>query len=197
MTSDDGGRRTADGGLIAIGRIVRPHGLKGDVVVESDSDFAETRFQRGARVSTADGRLLTVTASRPLGDRWVIRFADLDSIDAVEKLRDTELQIQPDALGALPAGQYYLHDLVGCSVVTESGETVGPVSVVYTGAAQAVLGIEAVGGEVLVPMADEICREVDVAARRIVIAPPEGLLEANLPTKSAGASTEENDNAHD
>jgi len=181
---------------ILIGRIVRPHGLKGDVVVESDSDFAETRFRRGAQI-TVGAQVLTIAASRPQGDRWIVRFTGIDSIEAAERLRDTELTIQPDALGALPAGQYYLHDLVGCSVVTESGETVGPVSVVYTGAAQAVLGIEAVGGEVLVPMADEICREVDVAARRIVIAPPEGLLEVNLPTKSAGASAEENDNAHD
>jgi 16S rRNA processing protein RimM len=164
---------------VTIGRIVRPHGLKGDVVVESATDFAETRFRKGATVATRDGRKLTIAASRPQGDRWVVRFAGLESIEAVDGLRDTDLQVEPDALGALPAGQYYLHDLVGCVVQTEAGETVGAVATVYTGAAQAVLGIEGVGGEILVPMAEGICREVDVAAKRIVIAPPEGLLDVN------------------
>lgn len=168
-----------DGEMISVGRIVRPHGLAGDVVVESATDFPETRFRKGARVSTAGKGVLTITGSRPQGDRWVVRFEGLDSIEAVEPLRDTELQVEPDALGALPAGQYYLHDLVGCAVETVDGSTVGPVTVVYTGAAQAVLGIAGPAGEILVPMAGGICREIDVAARRIVIAPPEGLLEAN------------------
>jgi 16S rRNA processing protein RimM len=164
--------------MISVGRIVRPHGLAGDVVVESATDFPETRFRKGAKVTTAKG-VLTITGSRPQGDRWVVRFEGFDSIEAVEPLRDTELQVEPDALGALPAGQYYLHDLVGCAVETVDGRHVGPVAVVYTGAAQAVLGITGPAGEILVPMAGDICREVDVAARRIVIAPPEGLLEVN------------------
>lgn len=165
--------------MVTVGRIVRPHGLKGDVVVESTTDFPETRFRRGAQVTTTGGRVLKVVSSRPQGDRWVVRFEGLDAIEAVEPLRDTELQVEPDALGALPAGQYYLHDLVGCAVETVDGRQVGPVAVVYTGAAQAVLGITGPAGEILVPMAGDICRDVDVAARRIVIAPPEGLLEAN------------------
>lgn len=122
---------------------------------------------------------LTVATSRPQGDRWIVRFSGLESVEAVEPLRDVALKVEADALGALPAGQYYLHDLVGCEVRTDAGQVVGTVQTVYTGAAQAVLGIEAGGAEVLVPMADGICREVDVAARRIVIAPPEGLLDVN------------------
>lgn len=165
--------------MVTVGRIVRPHGLKGDVVVEAATDFPETRFRRGALVTTTDGRVLKVVSSRPQGDRWVVRFEGLDSIEAVEPLRDTDLQVEPEALGTLPAGQYYLHDLVGCAVETVDGRHVGPVAVVYTGAAQAVLGITGPAGEILVPMAGDICRDVDVAARRIIIAPPEGLLEAN------------------
>lgn len=178
----DRGRGTADRGLVRIGRIVRPHGLRGDVVVDPDTDFAESRFRRGARVRVGDGTLV-IAASRPQGDRWVVRFEGRDSIEAIEGLRDAELRIEPEALKALPAGQYYLHDLVGCSVETEAGMTVGQVATVYTGAAQAVLGITGADGEVLVPLAAEICRTVDVTARRIVIAPPEGLLEANVPRR--------------
>ncbi len=166
--------------MISIGRIVRPHGLAGDVVVESATDFPETRFRKGARLRTSTNGVLTIAASRPQGDRWVIRFTGLASIEAVEPLRDVELQIEPDALGALPAGQYYLHDLVGCTVQTADGQVIGPVAIVYTGAAQAVLGITGASGEILVPMAGDICREVDITARRITIVPPEGLLDVNV-----------------
>lgn len=152
------------------------------MVVEPDTDFAASRFRRGATVWRGD-ETLVIAASRPQGDRWVVRFEGRDSIEAVEGLRDAELGIEPEALGALPAGQYYLHDLVGCTVHTEAGVTVGQVATVYTGAAQAVLGITGADGEVLVPLADGICRTVDVSARRIVIAPPEGLLEANVPRR--------------
>lgn len=167
--------------MIPVGTIVRPHGLKGDVVVQPDTDFGDTRFRKGAVVHAKVGAAttaFTIVASRPQGDRWIIRLAGHESIEAAEALRGVELLVDAEAT-PLPKGSYYLHDLVGCEVVTEGGLVVGPVSVVYSGAAQPVLGIAGEAGEVLVPLVEAICREVDVTARRIVIAPPEGLLEAN------------------
>jgi 16S rRNA processing protein RimM len=167
--------------VIPIGTIVRPHGLKGDVVVQPDTDFGETRFRKGSVVHAKVGastEALTIVASRPQADRWIIRLAGHESIEAAESLRGVELLVDA-AHAPLPQGRYYLHDLVGCEVVTESGVAVGTVTVVYSGAAQPVLGIAGEAGEVLVPLVEAICREVDVSARRIVIAPPEGLLEAN------------------
>ncbi len=169
--------------MVRVGRIVRPHGLKGDVVVESDTDFGATRFRKGAGLTLERaGRTqpLTVAASRPQGDRWVVRFTGVDSIEAAEALRDAVLSAPETARPALPTGSYYFGDLVGCDVVTDRGAVVGRVARVYDGAAQAVLGVDGARGEVLIPLAQEICREVDVTARRIVIAPPEGLLEANV-----------------
>jgi 16S rRNA processing protein RimM len=131
-----------------------------------------------------------VGTSRPQGDRWIVQFEGRATIDDAEAWRDATVSVQEDALTPLAAGQYYLHDLVGCTVETAEGQVVGPVAIVYTGAAQAVLGIEGPAGEVLVPMAGEICRDVDIAARRIVIAPPEGLLDVNRPAR-------EGDRAHD
>lgn len=172
--------------MVRVGRVIRPHGLRGDVVVDPDTDFAETRFRNGAAVTaTIDGReqSLTIVSSRPQGNRWVVRFAGHESIDAADALRGLELWIAGEAATA-PAGMHYLHDLLGCAVVTVDGEAVGEVTVVYTGAAQTVLGIETASGEALVPVVPEICREVDVEARRIVIAPPEGLLDVNAPVKT-------------
>ncbi|GMV21775.1 MAG: ribosome maturation factor RimM [Acidimicrobiia bacterium] len=167
--------------LVPVGTIVRPHGLKGDVVVQPETDFGDTRFRKGAIVHARIGAaevVLTIVASRPQADRWIIRLAGHESIEAAEALRGVELLVDADT-APLPEGSYYLHDLVGCEVVTEGGLVVGPVSVVYSGAAQPVLGIAGEAGEVLVPLVEAICRKVDVTARRIVIAPPEGLLEAN------------------
>lgn len=168
---------------VLIGRIVRPHGLAGAVVVAPETDFGETRFRRGASVwvTPAKGQpvKVTVRSSRPQGDRWIVQFDGRTTVEDAEGWRDATVTVDADALTPLAAGQYYLHDLVGCAVETVEGRHVGPVAVVYTGAAQAVLGITGPAGEILVPMAGDICREVDVAARRIVIAPPEGLLEAN------------------
>lgn len=168
--------------MVRVGRIVRPHGLKGDVVVESATDFGEARFRKGATVSATRGgwtQPMTIAASRPQGDRWVVRFTGVESVEQAEALRDAVLSAPETARPALPAGSYYFGDLVGCDVVTERGDVVGRVARVYDGAAQAVLGVEGLRGEVLIPLAQEICREVDVTARRIVIAPPAGLLEAN------------------
>jgi 16S rRNA processing protein RimM len=168
---------------ILIGRIVRPHGLAGAVVVDPETDFGETRFRRGARVwvTPAKGQPVKVTvgSSRPQGDRWIVQFEGRATVEDAESWRDATVSVEGDALAPLPAGQYYLHDLVGCTVQTADGQVIGPVAVVYTGAAQAVLGITGPSGEILVPMAGDICREVDIASRRITIVPPDGLLEVN------------------
>jgi 16S rRNA processing protein RimM len=170
--------------MISIGRIVRPHGLAGAVVIAPDTDFGESRFRRGRTVwvTPVKGQpeSVVIATSRPQADRWIVQFEGRTTVEAAEVLRDAVVSVEPDALGALPAGQYYLHDLVGCTVQTADGQVIGPVAVVYTGAAQAVLGITGPSGEILVPMAGEICRMVDVAARRIIIAPPEGLLDVNV-----------------
>lgn len=169
---------------VLIGRIVRPHGLAGAVVVAPETDFGETRFRRGATVwvTPAKGQPVEVTvqASRPQGDRWIVQFEGRATVDDAESWRDATVGVEADALTPLAAGHYYLHDLVGCAVETVEGRVVGPVAVVYTGAAQAVLGITGPAGEILVPMVADICRDVDVVARRIIIAPPEGLLDVNV-----------------
>jgi 16S rRNA processing protein RimM len=175
---------------VVIGRIVRPQGNRGEVVVESLTDFGDTRFQPGTRVRVARGTeetSLAIVSSRPHGPRWVVGFEGVASIDDAEALRGGELRIADDDLVALPDGQYYLHDLFGCRVETTGGEMVGQVVRVDDGGGAAVLlVVETTGGEVLVPFADTICRAVDVTGRRLVIEAPEGLLELNR-TKASGS----------
>jgi 16S rRNA processing protein RimM len=82
-------------------------------------------------------------------------------------------------LHPLAAGTYYEHQLEGCRVETMGGEVVGTVRRVEGGAGGSRLVVEGARGEVEVPLAQEICREIDVAAGIIRVDPPEGLLELN------------------
>jgi 16S rRNA processing protein RimM len=99
-------------------------------------------------------------------------------------LAGLELRVPDTALRPLGAGTYYQHQLVGCEVETRVGERIGAVTRVDGGAGGSLLAIDGAYGEILVPFADEICVEVDIAAKRIRIDPPEGLLELN--ERSAG-----------
>ena len=168
--------------MVVVGRIARPHGLRGHVIVNPDTDFVETRFRPGADVwiRTAGGeRRLTITSARVQGGRPVIAFDGLPRIEDVEGMGGLELRIPEDALQPLGSGQYYEHQLVGCTVETTGGAAVGSVVRVEGGAGGSRLVVEGRRGEVLIPLAVEICVDIDVAAKRIQIAPPEGLLGLN------------------
>ena len=109
----------------------------------------------------------------------MIGFEGFATIEEVERLAGRELRVPEDALQRLADGAYYVHDLVGCVVETVSGERVGLVQRVDGGAGASVLSVAGARGEVLVPLAADICIEIDIATRRIRINPPEGLLELN------------------
>ena len=168
--------------MVLVGRVARPHGLLGHVIVTPETDFVEDRFKTGATFWTRSERgqeVLTVNSARVQNGRPVIGLEGFGSIEDVERLAGLDLRIPEDSLLPLDPGAYYVHDLVGCAVQTISGEPVGEVRRVEGGAGASVLSVEGRRGEVLVPLAADICVEVDIAGRRIRINPPEGLLELN------------------
>ncbi|HUF49142.1 MAG TPA: ribosome maturation factor RimM [Vicinamibacterales bacterium] len=171
--------------MVTVGRIVRPHGRRGEVVVLSESDFAEERFTPGATLHWRRGEAIepiVVTSSRSYDARWVVGLAGLESIDDAEAVRGLELKIPTEALHALAPGAYYTHDLVGCRVETTAGATVGTVGEVMFGAGAPMLVVGAPDGEVLVPMVEGIWQAIDLGTRTIVIDPPAGLLDVNRRT---------------
>jgi len=168
--------------MVLVGRIARPHGIKGQVFVNPDTDFAEERFAEGATLWTRTERgseLLTVSSMRLQGGRPVIGFAGFDRIEDVERLAGLELRVPEDRLQTLGEGTFYQHQLVGCVVETTAGERVGEVMRVDGGAGGSLLVVKGAPGEILIPFAVDICVDVDVASRRIRIEPPEGLLDVN------------------
>jgi len=168
--------------MVLVGRIARPHGLRGQVVVNAETDFIEERFAAGATVWVRSDRgeeKLTVASARVQSGRPVIAFDGFSTIDDVERLAGLELRVPEETLQPLERGTYYQHQLVGCAVETTGGERVGTVTRVDGGVGATLLTVDGVRGEVLIPFAVDICVEVDVAARTIRIEAPDGLLELN------------------
>ena len=169
--------------FITVGRVIRPHGIQGAVVVAPETDFPAIRFAPGAVLQwnrRGDPEPARVAESREFRGRWVVRFDGVTTMNEAETLRDLELRIPPDEAQALAAEQYYVHQLEGCQVVTTTGEDVGPVRRVDFGSSAPLLVVDdGDGGEVLIPLVDGICRRVDVGAKRIEVTPLEGLINLN------------------
>jgi 16S rRNA processing protein RimM len=168
--------------MVLVGRVARRHGIRGQVVVNPETDFVAERFRSGARLWTqvaGRGQTLTIADARLDGRRPVLAFEGYGSVEAADTLAGAELRVPESALVPLPDGTYYLHQLAGCRVETIAGEPIGRVARIEGGAGAAVLAIDGSHGEVLVPLAQEICVGIDVAARVIRVRMPDGLLELN------------------
>lgn len=168
--------------MVLVGFIARTHGNKGQVILNSESDFAEQRFRVGARLFARIGEgpieTLAVTSVRFQQGRPIIGVAGISSISEAERLAGAELRVPESDQEALPEGVYYHHQLIGCEVVTNTGQALGRVSDVQGDGQATRLIVRGPRAELMVPLAEEICA-VDVAAKRIVVTPPEGLLEVN------------------
>ncbi len=168
--------------MAVVGRIARAHGIRGEVVVNPDTDFPERRFRAGAALFIRRGgaiEAVRLTTARMQHGRPIIGIEGVRTMSAAEELAGCELRVPVDELERLPAGSYYHHDLTGCSVETTSGMRLGSVSRVEGAPGGSRLVVEAEAGEVLIPLATDICVSIDVTARVIVVNPPDGLLELN------------------
>ncbi len=167
---------------ILVGVVARTHGNRGEVIVNPETGFPEERFRNGARLWTRRRggvpSTLEVVTMRMHQGRPVIRFAGIGSMNDAELLAGQELRTDEVDPAVLSDGEFFHRDLIGCEVVTESGELVGRVTDVLDDSAQARLVVAGKRSELLIPLADEICT-VDVAAKRITVRPPVGLLELN------------------
>lgn len=166
--------------LVAIARIVRTRGLRGEVVAEVLTDFPE-RFDGLENVTAkfADGerRELKIENFWFQAGRIVLKFEGIESIEAAETLRNSEICVnQADAV-ELEEGEYFDWELEGCEVETIEGERLGSVREVMRTGGTEVLIIDSDAKELMIPFAETICVEVDVENKLIVVDPPEGLLE--------------------
>jgi 16S rRNA processing protein RimM len=163
-----------------VGRIGRPHGIRGDVVVGVRTDEPELRFAQGSRLDTDPDKLgpLTVAGTKWHSGELLVRFEGIGDRDAAADLRGTWLTVDSAAI-APPEDpdEFRDADLVGLAVRTLDGTEVGTVEDVLH-PAQDVLVIKAADKrQIMVPFVKVIVPEVNVAAGYLVIDPPEGLLD--------------------
>lgn len=168
-----------------VGRVVKPHGVHGELVVDLRTDSPEVRFVVGGTLAATlrDGthRSLTITAARPHAGRLLVRFEHVDGRDPADVLRGALLSADTaDLPPVTDPDEFYDHELEGLAVCTVTGEQVGTLREVLHGAGGdlLVVGRES-GPDVLVPFVREIVPEIDVAAGRVRIDPPEGLLDGD------------------
>jgi 16S rRNA processing protein RimM len=168
--------------LIYIGEITKPYGLRGEVRVISLTDDPE-RFHRLAECVLLDAsrnerETRRIASARRHGDAVVIRFEGCSDADAAAALRGRFLTVPKTEALPPPEGRFYPWQLEGCRVVTDDGREVGRVTGIEHGPTQDVWVVEDGGGaERLIPAVPEIVAELDLASRRVVIRPPEGLLD--------------------
>jgi 16S rRNA processing protein RimM len=166
--------------LVCIGKVQDAHGLHGELKVKPFTD-TPSYYESRASVLLDDGKGLrshAVRSIRSAGALWVVALEGVADRPAALALKGAELLLDASELRPLEEGEYFLDDLIGCEVENEAGTPLGRVRGVIETGANPVLEVVNDEGEALVPMTDEVLREVDVAARRIRIAPLPGLFGA-------------------
>jgi len=190
---------------VLVARIVRPRGNKGEVLAELFTDHSsrlstfQNLFVRKGQEEPRSMGLENFWVDRNHPEHGIFHFAGCASIDAAEKLRGLDVLIPVADRVELPAGNYFVSDLIGCTVfeipseqtklsspvcaMEEAPRVLGAVTdVFFPGEGTAgtpLLQVETPAGELLVPLAVDICRSIDVAARRIDVTLPEGLSDLN------------------
>ena len=178
--------------LLLVGRVARPHGIRGQVIVNPETDFADERFAPGRTLQVGPpGRTVArrITEARFHKGRPIVAFEDVATMSDAEALAGAELWMPQAEMAPLPAGTFYRHDLVGCEVRDRAGSVIGEVREVEGTLERSYLIVRGAHGDVMIPMVDEICVTVSPAERLIVVAPPEGLLDVNR--RGGGASAQE------
>lgn len=161
---------------LVVGRIGRAHGILGEATIEVQTDDPNLRFKIGNNLTLADGRQLTIRSSRWHNQILLLAFDGVDDRNQIEKLRDHLIYADVEIDDSAP-GEYHFQQLIGCQVVRQNGELIGEVNEIVKLPGQDLLSISKAGKQVLIPMVKQIIIEIDVFAKKIVVNPPEGLLD--------------------
>lgn len=181
--------------LLTVGRVIRPHGIRGEVVVEVRTDEPDQRYALGERLlagpaggdPSSDSREVISVASREFRvaavrrhqDRLIVAFEGIADREAAERLRGVVLQVDSATVAAPADPEEFLdHQLIGLAVVDQAGEPVGEViGIDHAPAGDLLVVRRPDAGSALVPFVAAIVPQVDLANRRVVIDPPAGLLD--------------------
>lgn len=178
---------------VTVALILRPHGRRGEVAAEILTDFPQRLkslrsvelFDPNVHTAANAARVCAVKScwlSQSRGGQAIFNFDGTNSIDEAKWLVGLEVQIPIGARVRLPQGSYYITDLAGCEVVEQGGHALGHVrEVQFTGDGLGTpnLAVASPSGELLIPLAQDICVNIDLHGRRVTVVLPDGLRELN------------------
>jgi 16S rRNA processing protein RimM len=166
---------------LVVGRIAKAHGITGEVAVDVRTDDPDYRYAPGSSLATdpQERGPLVIERTRWHSGRLLVRFTGVADRSAAEALRGTLLVADSSTSAASDDGEdFWDHDLVGLAAILEDGSIAGEIMDVLHPPGPAVLVVRRTGGgELLVPFVREIVPVVDLSAGRVVLTPPEGLLD--------------------
>jgi 16S rRNA processing protein RimM len=165
---------------VVVGRIGRPHGVRGEVTVEVRTDDPDLRFVPGAvlRTDPAERGPITIAGVHWHSGTLLLRLEGVDSREAAEAVRNTELLVDVADLPEIEdPDSFYDHQLVGLTARLPDDSELGTVTAVRHEAQDLLVVRRAEGGDVLIPFVSAIVPTVDLAGGFVVVDPPEGLLE--------------------
>ncbi|WP_368251218.1 ribosome maturation factor RimM [Enterococcus sp. 2201sp1_2201st1_B8_2201SCRN_220225] len=165
-----------------VGKIVNTHGIKGEVRVISQTDFAEERYQKGATlVLFRNGReplTLTIASHRKHKNFDLLSFEGYPNINDVEAFRDGVLKVSKDNLGTLAENEFYYHEIIGLEVMETEGVVIGKVKEILSPGANDVWVVQRPGQkDALIPYIESVVKVIDVEAGKVIVDIPEGLLD--------------------
>jgi 16S rRNA processing protein RimM len=166
--------------LVAIARVAKPRGIKGEVIADLLTDFP-ARFEGLEEVTgisrSGERQELTIESHWFQGDRVVLKFLGIDSMNDAERLRNSDICVNESEAVELEPDEYFDWELEGCSIEDVSGASIGTVTALMRTGGPELLVVRDGNDEYLIPFVEAICVSVDVQNKKIVIDPPEGLLE--------------------
>ena len=165
---------------IAVGIIRKPHGVRGEASVEPWTDsperFAELENVLLVSPDEETTRPSRIESTRPHAGRALVKFEGINSPEDLQAIRNWTIEIPRGQSRSLDDDEYFLHDLIGLAAVNPAGLAVGTILDAYEGGGGILLTVETPqGGSFDVPFAAEICREIDLAGRRMIMVLPDGL----------------------
>jgi 16S rRNA processing protein RimM len=174
--------------FLVVGHLNKPHGTKGEMFVWPLTDHPESIYAPGVFVFVAevDGDApdpeigsLRITAVRPFRNGYLVYFHGITDRGRAEGLRGRYLVMPIEDLAPLAEGDLFYHQMLGMEVVTKDGRRLGEIAEVYELRPAAMLEVRGPEGDVMIPYLSHIVVVVDAEAGRMVIDPPEGLLESS------------------
>ncbi len=168
-----------------LGYISKTHGLQGEVNIYLDVDFPEN-YQNLESVFVAFKESpqtlipFFIEAFSLSGNRAIVKFEDVDSLEAAERFKEAQLYLPLALLPKLPKGQFYFHDIIGFTVIDQNLGTLGAVTDVYALPAQDMIAMQYQAKEILIPMSDDIVLSADMEKQELQVNLPEGLLDVYL-----------------